>query len=197
MAISMPTDVIGIANIELSAVTAISMSQSPFTFKQQVFAWPGQRWEAKVKIPTILRDLAEPWAVFLLKCNGPENNFLLGDPNGTSPQGTVSSSTTINGANQSGDSITVSSISGTLKAGDYLQIETGDDARLYKVLDDVSDGGTSINIWPSLTKTPPDGAAVSFTDTVGNFRLRNNKNSWSIDEISKYGLEFEAVQVIP
>ena len=56
MALSYPLDQptgIGIAQIELRAVHAVVASQSPFTFKQQVVAHQGQRWEASVTIPSV------------------------------------------------------------------------------------------------------------------------------------------------
>jgi hypothetical protein len=83
----MPTDVIGISEIELRAENAVGITQSPFTFRQQVFRYPGQRWTASVSIAPVNREYGEPWVAFLLALNGQAGTFLLGDPLGACPRG--------------------------------------------------------------------------------------------------------------
>jgi hypothetical protein len=80
---------IGIEQITLRAVNVVALSQSPFTFRQQVFKHPGERWEASVSIPPLRRDFLEPWVAFLLALKGQTGTFLLGDPNNTIPQGAL------------------------------------------------------------------------------------------------------------
>lgn len=86
--LTLPTS-IGIANITLYANNAVAISQSPFTFQQQIIQHAGQRWTASVSIPPVRRDLAEPWNAFLLALKGPVGTFLLGDPNAKAPGGTA------------------------------------------------------------------------------------------------------------
>jgi len=81
-----PTN-IGIANITLMAENAVAVSQSPFTFAQQVVAHPGQRWAASISLPPMKRQDAENWIAFLLSLKGQVGTFLLGDPNGVNDQG--------------------------------------------------------------------------------------------------------------
>jgi hypothetical protein len=83
----MPTDVIGISEIELRAENAVGITQSPFTYRQQVFKYPGQRWTASVSIAPVNREYGEPWVAFLLALNGQAGTFLLGDPLGACPRG--------------------------------------------------------------------------------------------------------------
>lgn len=83
-----PTN-IGIANITLSAENAVALSQSPFTFQQQVVAHPGQRWAASVSLPPMKRQDAEYWIAFLLSLKGQIGTFLLGDPNCVAAQGSA------------------------------------------------------------------------------------------------------------
>ena len=85
--LAMPTDVIGITEIELRAENAVGITQSPFTFRQQVFRYPGQRWTASVSIAPVNREFGEPWVAFLLALNGQAGTFLLGDPLGACPRG--------------------------------------------------------------------------------------------------------------
>ena len=92
MAITYPVNTptnIGIANITLSAENAVAISQSPFTFQQQVVAHPGQRWAASVSLPPMKRQDAEYWIAFLLSLKGQVGTFLLGDPNCVAAQGSA------------------------------------------------------------------------------------------------------------
>lgn len=188
--LALPTS-IGIANITLSANNAVAISQSPFTLQQQVIQHPGQRWTASVSIPPVRRDLAEPWASFLLALNGPVGTFLLGDPNAKAPRGNATSATITGTIRSSSPTITMT---GTLLAGDYIQIGTGASATLHKVLLDKTDSGT-LEIWPSLRSTVTD-ATVILTNTVGLFRLSGNQQSFSINEASVYGISFDCLEAI-
>jgi len=194
MAISYPLTLptsIGIANITLSANNAVAISQSPFTFQQQIVQHAGKRWTASVSIPPVRRDLAEPWNAFLLSLNGPVGTFLLGDPNGKEPRGTSSSATLTGTAGSSSPTITKT---GTLLAGDYIQLGSGATATLHKVLEDKSGSGT-IEIWPAL-RSSVTGATVILTNTVGRFRLSSTQQSFSIDSASIYGISFDCVEAL-
>jgi hypothetical protein len=90
--LAMPTDVIGISEIELRAENTVGLTQSPFTYRQQVFRYPGQRWTASIAIAPVNREFGEPWVAFLLALNGQAGTFLLGDPLGACPRGSVADS---------------------------------------------------------------------------------------------------------
>lgn len=188
--LALPTS-IGIAEITLSANNAVATSQSPFTFQQQIIQHPGQRWTASVSIPPVRRDLAEPWIAFLLALNGPVGTFLLGDPNGKAPQGTATSATISGAAGSASPTITMT---GTLLAGDYIQIGSGATATLHKVLVDRNGTGT-LEIWPALRSTVT-GITVTLTNTVGRFRLSGTQQSFGINNASVYGISFDCVEAL-
>ena len=188
--LALPTS-IGIAQITLSANNAVAISQSPFTFQQQIIRHPGQRWTASVSIPPVRRDLAEPWVAFLLAMNGPVGTFLLGDPNGKAPQGTATSATITGTAGSASPTITMT---GTLLAGDYIQLGSGATATLHKVLQDRSGTGT-IEIWPAL-RSDVTSATATLTNTVGRFRLQGTQQSFNINDASIYGIGFDAVEAL-
>ena len=188
--LSTPTT-IGIESIELRAVNAVAVSQSPFTYKQQVISHGGQKWEASVTIPSVRRYLSAEWKAMLVGLKGQVGTFLLGDPDYATPQGTVSSCTLTGTA---GDETVSVVMTGTLKAGDYIQLGSGSSAKLHQVLQDQSGNGT-LEIWPALRSTYT-GATVVFNNPKGVFRLSNNVTSWSIDNASSYGISFEAVEAI-
>lgn len=200
--LSLP-DGIGIAQVSFRGDSAVTRSESPFTFKQQVVRFPGQRWSVDITIPPYRRETMEPLLAFLLAMNGSEKTFLLGDPNGKTPRGSGRGIVLVNGGGQTGNSLAVSDATpntvGWLKTGDWIQIGTGASSRLYKVLQDVTtdgDGNARIIIWPDLRSSPADNSAVRLENTVGVFRLANNNTSWSIDNASTYGVSFSAVEAI-
>lgn len=182
---------IGIESIELRAVNSVAISQSPYTYKQQVVSHGGQKWEASVTIPSVHRDKAAQWKAMLVALKGPTGTFLLGDPDYATPQGTVTACTLTGTA---GDEDAVVAMTGTLKAGDYIQLGSASSARLHQVLNDQSGDG-SIDIWPPLRSTYTS-AIVTFDAPKGVFRLANNITSWSINNASVYGISFEAVEAI-
>jgi len=194
MAISYPLSTpttIGIESIELRAVNAVAVSQSPFTYKQQVISHGGQKWEAAVNIPSVHRDKAAEWKAMLVGLKGQVGTFLLGDPDYATPQGTVSSCTL---TGSTGDDTVTVVMTGTLKAGDYIQLGSGSSAKLHQVLLD-QDGDGSLEIWPSL-RSDYTGATVTFDSPKGVFRLGTNITSWSINNASAYGISFEAVEAL-
>ena len=188
--ISTPTS-IGIESIDIRAVNAVATSQSPFTYKQQVIAHQGQRWEASVNIPSVRRDLAAPWKSFLTKLKGPTGTFLLGDPDYATPRGTVSSCTL---SGSVGDESVTVVMTGSLLEGDYIQLGTDSSARLHQVLVDQTGDGT-LEVWPKLRADYTDTTVV-YNNAKGVFRLAQNVSSWSINNASSYGISFECVEVI-
>ena len=195
MAISYPLNTpttIGIESIELRAVNAVAVSQSPFTYKQQVISHQGQVWSASVSIPSVRRDLAADWKAMLVALKGSVGTFLLGDPDYVTPRGTVSGTPTLSGT--AGDSTVSVTMTGTLLAGDYIQLGTGSAARLHQVLVDQSGSG-NLEIWPDLRSTY-SGETVIYSSPKGVFRLGNSSTSWSIDNASFYGISFEAIEAL-
>jgi len=189
--LSLPTS-IGIESIELRAVNAVATSQSPFTYKQQIVAHQGQRWEASISVASnIRRDLAAQWKAFLTALKGQQGTFLLGDPDYAAPQGDVSACTLTGSVGD--ESVTVT-MTGSLLAGDYIQLGSGASARLHQVLQDQTGNGT-LEIWPKL-RDDYTSATVIFNNAKGVFRLTNNISSWSINNSSAYGIGFEAVEAI-
>lgn len=194
MAITYPLNTptsIGIESIEIRAVNSVAISQSPYSYKQQVVSHGGHKWEASVTIPSVRKDKAAQWKSMLVALKGQTGTFLLGDPDYATPQGTVSSCTLTGTA---GDETVTVVMTGSLLAGDYIQLGTGSSSKLHQVLQDQSGDGT-LEIWPPLRSTY-SVKTVTFNSPKGLFRLANNVTSWSINNASSYGISFEAVEVI-
>lgn len=196
----------GIASVNLHAINSVAISQSPFTYKQQVVAHTGQRWEAEITLPPMQRADAEVWVAFLLSLKGMRGTFLMGDPNCATARGSASTAAgtpVVNGASQTGDSLTVDglpvSATGYLLAGDYIQLGGGSSATLHKVLTNVDSnaaGQATLDLWPHIRTAPADDSAIVVANAVGNFRLSTNQSDWSINNASFYGITFPAIEVI-
>lgn len=180
-------------HIRLIAVTNAAMTRSVFTGEQQITEHQGQWWEAEYELPPMERDDAEPWLSILLALAGRVGTFKLGDPNGKSPRGTATAAT-VNGAGQTGKTLALSG-TGTLKAGDYLQVGSGTSQRLYKNLKDLTLPATA-DIFPRLRESPSNGASVTLTNTTGIFRLAEPRFEWDLDTAKLYGISFKAIEAI-
>ncbi len=209
MAITYPLNTptnIGIANITLSAENAVAISQSPFTYQQQVVSHPGQRWSATVSLPPMKRQDAEYWVAFLLSLKGQAGTFLLGDPNCVAPQGSASvtpGTPVVMGANQVGDTLIIDGLSlnsvSYFLPGDYIQLGSGASTTLHKVLTPTNTTGggvATLDIWPSIRTAPADNATVIISNTKGRFRLKENITQWQINDISSYGITFDCVEAL-
>jgi hypothetical protein len=169
----------GATGFDLRATNAVAYSRSPFTFAGQAFAYPGQMWQADVSLPPMRRAAAEQWVAWL------------GNPMCDTIRGTATSATVTGTAQSNSVAVTMT---GTLLAGDMIQIGTGADATLHKVLVD-QDGAGTLEIWPALRK---DRTAVALTLTAprGVFRLASNETSWSVNESAIYGISFSAMEAV-
>lgn len=194
MAISYPLTLpthTGVRNIDLRTTNAVAYSRSPFTFAGQALLYPGQMWQADFTLPPMKRADAEQWVAWLVSLRGQYGTFLVGDSSSSSIRGTA---TTVAVTGSAGDnSVTVTS-NGTLLAGDMIQIGTGADATLHKVLVDL-DGNGTLEIWPALRKAR-SAVSVTLSNAKGLFRLASNETSWSINEASFYGLSFSAMEAV-
>jgi hypothetical protein len=70
---------------------------------------------------------------------------------------------------------------------------------LHKVLldaDSDASGNVTLEIWPYIRTAPADDAPVTVNDCKGVFRLATNQQSWSINDSSAYGLQFDCMEAI-
>jgi len=208
MAITYPLNLLthtGIASIEFRAINAIAYSRSPFTFAGQAHEYAGKAWQADITLPPMRRETAEQWIAWLISLKGQLGTFYLGDPNAALPMGSARDSDTIlvDGSVSSGNTINIDSApagqSGYLKAGDYMEIGTGTNKQLFKVLADVTTDGTgsaTVDVWPDVRTSIADNSTVTVESAQGVFRLASNDQSFSIDRAANYGLAFGGMEAI-
>lgn len=203
--LALPTHT-GIAQIELRATNAVAYSRSPFTFSGQAYEYAGKAWQADVTLPSMKRSDADQWVAWLISLKGQLGTFYLGDPAASTPLGSARDTDTIliDGAPSIGsNTISIDSApasqTGYLKAGDYLQVNQGEDRQLFKVLTDTDTNGSgeaTVDVWPDVRKTILNNAAVTVQNTKGIFRLVTNEQAFSINEASIYGITFGAMEAL-
>jgi hypothetical protein len=193
----------GISSIVLRMTSRNAISESPFTYAHQVISHQGQRWEADVNLPPMNNANARIWLAWFAKLDGSLNVFTLGDPVNSTPQGSAGGTPLVAGADQTGKYLNIdgctASQTGWLKAGDYIQIGNGSEARLHMVTEDASSDGSgnvTLSLWPEIRSAYPDNSTVVTSSPVGAFRLVSNVSTWSVDQASIYGISFSAVGVV-
>ena len=199
--ISMPSN-IGFKSSRFSLSRKTSISQSPFTGAQQVYAHSQALWTASYTLPPMKREKASEWLSFFMKLKGREGTFLAYDPDAKAPLGKITGAVTLDGAISIGDSsIDVSTTNNSkvdaFKAGDYIQIGSGADSRLYMITDDAdtdSSGDTTLNIQPSIKKSATSGSSVIYNDPKCVFRLDIDDIGWDTNHCSVYGLTFSCTE---
>ena len=67
MAITYPLtlpDTTSFQSVTLTARSTVGMTQSPFTYQQQLYKWGGETWEADVRLIPMNRSSAETWVAW-------------------------------------------------------------------------------------------------------------------------------------
>jgi len=185
-----------IRSIDITALNAVAYSRSPFTFAGQAQTYSGQMWQADISLKPMRRADAEEWVAWLISLRGQHGTFLLSDPVSNSIRGTATAATISGSAGDQTVTATVTSGS-TLLAGDFIQLGTGADATLHKVLEDYTGTGSGANleIWPALRKSR-SGVSADLTSAAGLFRLASNETTYSVSQLAIYGISFGAIEAV-
>jgi hypothetical protein len=184
-------------NAKFRPITVVGQTESPFTLQQKIYEWDGDRLELEISYPPMKRADAAILVAAGLALRGRLGTFYIG-PRGAerATRGTATGgSITVSGGGQTGKTLTLAGWTGTLKAGDFLQVNHTDFARLYINLTDAN-GPAALDVFPKLrTPSPANGAAATFSSPVGVFRLAE-PIEWDIDRVQIYGISFKAIEAI-
>ena len=135
--------------------TLVSVTHS---LKRQVRARGGQRWLLDVNFPPMTRAEFQPIWAFSVKQQGQYESFTFTPPIvSQSSGGVVTHSVTTSSAAIGATSVTIASLSGTLKAGDFIKFSGHD--KVYMLTADCA-SASSIAIEPALV------AAVAGAETI-------------------------------
>ena len=179
------------SSIEWDAQEAVAVNESPFTFQTQTYDWMASILQGQVSFPPMSRYSYDCWGAFVLACRGQLNCFLMGDPKAAIPKGIATGSPVVNGASQTGYSLSTrgwtANTVGILLPGDYISIGY----RLYRVTASVNSDGSgnaTVPVWPNLRDQSADGTTITTRNCKGLFRLAaNSGNKFSVNP-GAYGL---------
>lgn len=159
----------------------VGVSMSVFTFAEQRYAWPGQRWEVDMDIAPTLRDRGGVVEGFIASLRGQFGTFLMSPLHALTPRGTINQVGITLGASASkgARALTLAGMGNTrtILRGDFIQLGTGIDSRLYIVTEDTTSnagGAGTISIEPALRADASSGAAVVVSSPKGVWRLAGN-----------------------
>jgi hypothetical protein len=185
----------GFRAIEWAPRSIVGLNASPFTGQQQIYAWPGQWWEATVSLPPMKEAQAGNWAGFFLALNGREGTFLLGDSVRTTRLGAVTGTLSVGaGAVANSTTLPIAGASGTFAVGDWLQVFTGLSSRLHRVVQ--VNSATSVDVFPRLRSAYANTSPITYASPRGLFRLASLP-AWAMDERKICaGLSFTAVEAL-
>lgn len=179
-----PDNLVGITDIKIDPITAVGMTQSPFSFAQQTSDWTGQMWGLQLTTVDLDIDEGSELEAFITALNGRQGTFLIGDPAKRVPRGAATGTPLVDGDSQTGNVLNTKgwtpNTTNILRKSDYIQLGTGASSRLYRLLKDVdsdASGNAVLDIWPRLRVSPLDGDAVIVENTVGRFRLSSNRGN--------------------
>lgn len=187
---------VGVNSMTMRIVRAVAEVESPFTFNKQIYQHPGTRWEAEITLPPLKDQESRTVQAFLAGLKGQVGTFLFGNPLHTTPYGTATAVTLSAAASVGDDEITCNG-NGTLLAGDYFQLGTGEDSRIHQVVENVTVGTDStVKIEPPVRKSANSGASLVLTNPKGAWRLSSSDVEWAINNASIYGITIPCVEAI-
>lgn len=183
----------------------VSVTGSPFTGQEESQDNDISIWSAEIELARMTADRARAWSSFLAKLRGQHGSFLLGNTGSDVPAGSaaldagapVTDGVQVQGAFSLNVTGLPATVTGYLVEGDYIQLGSGADSRLYMVTNDVDSdgaGAAAIDIWPRLRVAYPDASAITVSACRGVFRLAKNSREIDIDRGLVYGVAFDAVE---
>lgn len=163
-----------IASVERKLVTAVAVTNSPFSGGQFVQDWGGAWWAFSIDFAIHTAAEGRLMSAFWSSIGGRRDAFLLRDP---SIQQVTMGAPRVNGAGQSGSFLATSGWTPNatvLRAGDFIQLGTEAETRLHHVLGDVvasAAGLATIEIAPKLRTAPAHNSIIVVTAPAVQLRL--------------------------
>ena len=163
-----------VQSYNLQMVNKIGVTESPFTFKQQIQDYNAMRWELTFTTAPLYGADAKNFRGFLNSLKGRLGMFYFPIPQSGVTYGT-------NGSQFEGaDTLKLNTNNQTtnpLVAGTYLSQSN----RLYMALEDYADTNTPINVTPNLRSAIGNANTIYANNPIGTFRLSSNTSEFAVD----------------
>ena len=163
------------------------------TGRRQVRSVGGQRWAFTAKYNDLTRAEFMPVYAFVIAQAGQFETFTIVPPVIGSTAGTATGSVTSSAASIGATSVTISGLTGILKAGDFVKFASH--SKVYMVAADRSGAG-SLSIIPALVAAASSGGTVTYNSVPFTVRLNNDIQSYSLSGYDRYNYEVDLVEAL-
>lgn len=154
------------ASISSFSPTFVSMTHG---LTRQVRSRGGHAWQIELNYSAMTRATFSPLWAFLVKQAGQYGTFEWSPSTPFATQGTGGGTPLVNGASQTGTSLTTDGWSNSqtvMKAGDFFTV--AGDTKVHQLTEDVTSNGSgqaTMTFFPALRQSPADNAIIDITPT--------------------------------
>jgi hypothetical protein len=162
---------VGITRFDLRFKKSVAMSESPFTYKQQVHDFGGGKWEAEVTLAPLTYEQSRSVDAFFVGLEGRKGTFLM-----SHPLHTVNGNADVDSESVGATDIDLDGTS-EFVAGTFFSIAN----HLYMMTSAKATGSNqTVQIQPPLRTATTTNSVLDFTLPVGTWRLSTNEvNSYA------------------
>jgi len=174
--------------------TITSTSDSGKMYSVQI---DGQRFKFSASYPPMNRSEFAPVYAFIMKQRSQKETFQIALPDLKNAKGDVSGVVLVNGSHTAGDTtIDVDGMTGTLKAGDFVNFNGH--SKVYMVVADAtaSSGSATLTIEPPLREDVADNSAVTYDGVEFTVRLTNDVQQFNTGDLDLYRFEVDFIEAL-
>ena len=171
-----------------------NLASQTISGRMQVRNIGGQRFKFSAAYPPLSRTEFAPVKAFIMAQRGMAETFTIVLPEVSIKSGTATGtlSATANAA-IGATSVTVSGISGTLKAGDMMKF--ANHAKVYMIAADLTGSGT-LTFYPGLVSAVVNSEQIVYTNVPFTVRLGNDIQEFAISTDLYYRYEVDMIEAI-
>jgi hypothetical protein len=191
MPLTMPTT--KPTNTEWSIVSNARTFTSPLTGAIQTAQRSGNRWSVTLTYENLFEAERAVMQGFLAQLTATANNFFLED-HSYSRRADGTGTPLVNGASQTGNTLTTDGWSGTyaMRIGDFFEVNG--ELKMSTTDAAITAGAATLSFVPELREAPADNAAITITNPKGVFRLTSPVTTWSNRSPRISSFSFECVE---
>lgn len=162
---------------------------SPLTGATQTLSRGGSRWFLELMFRNLVAGDRAELMGFIALLDGKLHRANIADPSYTGKRGSGSATIEVDGAGQSGRTLSVretssgtSTVANFLRRGDMLSYLAGNGLyELQMVTSDfnLSGGSGDVSVSPGIRSAPADGAAINLTAPIATYMLVDDQNGRS------------------
>lgn len=177
-------------NLQSESPTLVSNS---INGRMQSRKMGGQRWSFTASYATMTRSEFQPVFAFAISQKGRHGVFTVIPTAIGSTNGTASGTVTCSSANVGSNTVTITGLTGDLKAGDMVKF--GGHDKVYMLTADRSGNG-DITIEPSLTHSLAASEQLIYQDVPFTVRLKNDVQGYSVGSGMFYKYEVDFIEAL-